>query len=70
MPELMIREHHSHHGFGDGNAAYADAGVMATFGLDVDLFAFGGHRAGLLHHGGGRLYRNAANDFIAIANAA
>ena len=70
MPQFMIGQHDGYHGFRDGDAAYADAGVVAAFGLDIDFLTLRGDGAGFLHHGGGGFDRDAADDFVAIADAA
>ena len=41
MAQHMICQRHGHHRFGDGDAANADAGIMAAFCSHVDFIAFG-----------------------------
>ncbi len=44
MPKQMIGEHQRHHGFGDGDAADGDAGVVAAAGGDFRRFVRDRHR--------------------------
>jgi hypothetical protein len=44
MAQEVVGEHAGHHGFADGHRANVDARIMAAFGRDLDLDAFGRDR--------------------------
>ena len=65
-----VGERTGEHGFGDGNGADADTGVVAAFGDDLDLLTLGVHRTGRDEHGGGRFDREARDERVAAADPA
>ena len=65
MQQDVVGEDAGHHGFADGDRAYADAGVMAAFGDDLGLIALYIHRFTGGEDGGGWFDRKTADDFFA-----
>lgn len=58
------------HGFHDGNGAGEDAGIVATFALELGVFAVGINGFLIAHDGGGGLEGDAEDDVFAVGYSA
>src|SRR5690606_3871557 len=70
MPQIVVREGASNHGFAHRDGADADAGVMAPLGHDFDFSAIGVDGAPWRKDRRGGLDRKARDDRLARRNAA
>ncbi len=70
MAQEMVSQHHRHHRFADRHCPDADAGIVPALGDDFGVLVVRRHRLARRDDRRGRLDREAADDRIAVGDAA